>query len=81
MRIRCLARRSVAAVTVFGALAVGVTASPSGADQPRGEGNPGMARMHELMMEDNPGMARMHELMMVGNPGMARMHERMMAEG
>ncbi|GAA2550959.1 hypothetical protein HD598_000834 [Neomicrococcus aestuarii] len=27
------------------------------------EGNPGMARMHELMTEGNPGMTRMHELM------------------
>lgn len=79
MRIRSIARRS--AVTVFAALAVAVAASPSGADQPRGEGNPGMARMHELMTEGNPGMGRMHELMVEGNPGMALMHERMMAGG
>lgn len=40
--------------------------------------DPGMARMHELMVTKNPGMARMHELMVSENPGMARMHELMM---
>lgn len=38
---------------------------------------PGMARMHELMVNGNPGMQRMHELSLEGNPGMQRMHELM----
>ncbi|SDR06019.1 hypothetical protein SAMN04489742_3728 [Arthrobacter crystallopoietes] len=55
------------------------TAPPSSPDVSEMNGA-GMARMHELMMDENPGMARMHEQMMDENPGMARMHEQMMDE-
>ncbi len=44
---------------------------------PMHQHHPGMARMHQLMIEQNPGVARMHELMAERNPGMAHRHQLM----
>ncbi len=94
-QVRGWARRGVAAVVVLASALAGQTAAGAHPGQ-RSQGqagvrveaphgshsvNPGMAGMHELMVQDNPGMARMHEQMVQDNPGMARMHEQMMKSG
>lgn len=62
-RATALAALAAAAVTTAGLFAA---ITPASADE-RPPGNPGMARMHELMRDGNPGIARMHELMMAGS--------------
>jgi hypothetical protein len=75
MRKRTIARTTtVIAGLVTPAL---LLASGTASAEPRPGQNPGMQRMHELMLNGNPGMARMHQLMVDGNPGLTRMHHPM----